>query len=47
MVLLPNPDKLKDASTSATNADNAKRLIFFEHPDLDQMARHFIGNNQR
>ncbi|CAO1441661.1 unnamed protein product [Diamesa serratosioi] len=42
MSMLPNPDKYKEHVPV-----DPKKTIFFENTDLDQMARHFIGNNQR
>lgn len=44
MVLLPDPSKF-NANSPAKSSE--KKYIFFENPDLDQMARHFIGNNYR
>lgn len=44
MVLLPDPSKF-NAHQPQKNSE--KRNIFFENPELDQMARHFIGNNYR
>lgn len=44
MVLLPDPSKLK-ANPPVDISE--KKFIFFENKDLDQMARHFIGNNYR
>lgn len=45
MVLLPDPSKYHDKPPPRDPAST--RSIFFEHSDLDQMARHFIGNNYR
>lgn len=44
MVLLPDPDKYyaKPPPTA-----NEKKMTFFDNVDLDQMAKHFIGNNYR
>lgn len=42
MVLLPNPESLKKESPPARTEN-----IFFQHNDLDELARHFIGNNIR
>jgi hypothetical protein len=44
MVLLPDPDKYKPP-TPPTDFKN--RTVFFAHPDLDEIAKHFIGNNER
>lgn len=44
MVLLPDPSKF---NASPTGPRDEKKLVFFDNPDLDQMARHFIGNNYR
>lgn len=44
MVLLPDPDKYKPP---APITDFEKRKVFFEHPELDEMAKYFIGNNYR
>jgi hypothetical protein len=44
MVLLPDPDKY--LNKPPPDLDEKKR-IFFENHDLDQMAKHFIGNNYR
>lgn len=41
MVLLPNPD------AKAPEVEPKTTGIFFENHDLDEMARHFIGNNFR
>jgi hypothetical protein len=44
-MLLPDPDKFyKNASEEASKP---KKSIFFEQLELDQIARSFIGNNQR
>lgn len=45
MVLLPDPSKFH-AKPPPLSPDD-KRQVFFDHADLDQMARHFIGNNFR
>lgn len=44
MVLLPNPEKYL-----ANEARTARKstTTFFENRDLDEMAKHFIGNNFR
>ena len=44
MVLLPDPSKYH-AKPPPLSDDN--KQVFFENPDLDKMARHFIGNNYR
>lgn len=44
MVLLPDPSKF---NANPPQKASEKKYIFFENPDLDQMARHFIGNNYR
>lgn len=44
MVLLPDPSKL---NASSAPAGGEKKFVFFDNADLDQMARHFIGNNYR
>lgn len=44
MVLLPDPSKYNAKPLPNLNA---KRTIFFDNEDLDKMARHFIGNNDR
>jgi hypothetical protein len=44
MVLLPDPSKYYAPPTPSTNP---KATVFFENQDLDQMAKHFIGNNFR
>lgn len=44
MVLLPDPSKYKP---NVELPKDEKRSIFFENQDLEQMARHFIGNNSR
>lgn len=46
MVLLPDPDKYKKFKDASQNVD-PNRTTFFEHPELDKMAKYFIGNNQR
>lgn len=40
-IMLPNPD-----STPSEPATK-RSTIFFENKDLDEIARHFIGNNER
>lgn len=45
MVLLPDPYKY-NAKPPTTPIDE-KKMVFFDNVDLDQMARHFIGNNYR
>lgn len=44
MVLLPDPSKY---SAKPPPSSDEKKLVFFDNPDLDQIARHFIGNNYR
>lgn len=44
MVLLPDPSKYYEKPLPQPGE---KKLVFFDNPDLDQMARHFIGNNYR
>lgn len=46
MVLLPDPDKFKRLKEASQNVDPNK-TVFFEHSELDKMAKYFIGNNQR
>ena len=46
MVLLPDPDKFKRFKEESENV-GTKRTVFFEHEELDKIAKHFIGNNQR
>lgn len=46
MVLLPDPDKFKKLKAE-TEVIDEKRTVFFEHSELDKIARYFIGNNQR
>lgn len=41
-MLLPDPTKLKP-----TAKVDQKHTVFFEHNDLDELAKHFIGNIHR
>lgn len=44
-MLLPDPTKLKPPIKADENYQ--KSTIFFEHRDLDELAKHFIGNIHR
>lgn len=44
MVLLPDPSKYY---ANPTPKPTDKKYVFFENAELDQMAKHFIGNNYR
>lgn len=44
-MLLPDPTKY--TKPSETTEIDEKQTVFFEHRDLDQIARHFIGNIHR
>lgn len=44
MVLLPDPSKYY---ANPTPKPTDKKHVFFENEELDQMAKHFIGNNYR
>lgn len=41
-MLLPDPSKFKPP-----NKVDEKHTVFFAHTDLDELAKHFIGNIHR
>lgn len=44
-MLLPDPTKFKPPNDNAI--DTQKQTVFFEHRELDEIAKHFIGNLNR
>ena len=44
-MLLPDPSKFK--SPNKVDENYQKHTVFFAHTDLDELAKHFIGNIHR